>query len=176
MFFILNTESKANLQIGRNATCDVRIGDDISVSRVHSNIRKIGSEYFIEDNNSTFGTLIQVQYPIFLTPDLFQNQPLILQSGKTQLTLLCKKQQQVTNCCDWARPSCIKKVPKKSNRGLATFDKSNYFPISFLETRSEQHSEVGPMKELGAVPKVATHALGLDEDNAVDPAEEEGQR
>ena len=58
MFFILNTENKQNLQIGRNASCDVRIGDDISVSRVHSNIKKIGDEYFIEDNNSTFGTLV----------------------------------------------------------------------------------------------------------------------
>ena len=60
VFFILNTENKTNLQIGRNASCDVRIGDDISVSRVHSCIKKIGDEYFIEDNDSTFGTLIQV--------------------------------------------------------------------------------------------------------------------
>jgi len=58
VFFILNTENKQNLQIGRNASCDVRIGDDISVSRVHANIKKIGSEYFIEDNESTFGTLV----------------------------------------------------------------------------------------------------------------------
>ena len=60
VFFILNTENKSNLQIGRNATCDVRIGDDISVSRIHSNIRKIGEHYFIEDNDSTFGTLVQL--------------------------------------------------------------------------------------------------------------------
>lgn len=58
VFFILNTENKVKLTIGRNASCDVRIGDDISVSRVHSNIKKIGSEYFIEDNDSTFGTLV----------------------------------------------------------------------------------------------------------------------
>ena len=70
VFFILNTENKVNLQIGRNASCDVRIGDDISVSRVHSNIKKINNEYFIEDNDSTFGTLIQVQYPIFLSSDI----------------------------------------------------------------------------------------------------------
>ena len=69
----------------------------------------------------------------------------------------------------------MKKVPKKSNRGLATFDKSNYFPISFLETKSELQDggdTVGMVKELG-VPKIATHALGLDEDNAVDPNEAE---
>lgn len=71
MFFILNTESKQSLQIGRNASCDVRIGDDISVSRIHSNIKKINGEYFIEDNDSTFGTLVQVQYPIFLSSEMF---------------------------------------------------------------------------------------------------------
>ena len=58
VFFILNTENKSQLFIGRNASCDVRIGDDISVSRVHSSIKKLGGEYFIEDNNSTFGTLV----------------------------------------------------------------------------------------------------------------------
>jgi len=42
VFFILNTENKQTLQIGRNTTCDVRIGDDISVSRTHSLIKKIG--------------------------------------------------------------------------------------------------------------------------------------
>lgn len=83
VFFILNTENKVDLSIGRNASCDVRIGDDISVSRVHSNIKKIGGEYFIEDNDSTFGTLIQVQYPIFISADMFSKQPLVLQSGKT---------------------------------------------------------------------------------------------
>ena len=78
VFFILNTDNKSTLQIGRNTSCDVRIGDDISVSRTHSLIRKIGNEYFIEDNSSTFGTLIQVQYPIWITPDLFSKQPLVL--------------------------------------------------------------------------------------------------
>ena len=93
VFFILNTENKVNLQIGRNASCDVRIGDDISVSRVHSNIKKINNEYFIEDNDSTFGTLIQVQYPIFLSSELFANYQLTIQSGKTQMQIMCKKIQ-----------------------------------------------------------------------------------
>ena len=91
VFFILNTENKSMLQIGRNTSCDVRIGDDISVSRTHSIIKKIGNEYFIEDNNSTFGTLVQVQYPIFVSSQLFSKQSLILQSGKTQISVNCKR-------------------------------------------------------------------------------------
>lgn len=66
-------------------------------------------------------------------------------------------------------------MPKKSNRGLATFDKSNYFPVTFLETRNELLNDIdspGYQKEL-AVPKIATHALGLEEDNAADQNEGE---
>ncbi len=29
--------------------------------------------------------------------------------------------------------SCVKPVVKKSNKGLATFDKKNYFPLQFVE-------------------------------------------
>jgi hypothetical protein len=64
LFFILNTENKEELQLGRNTSCDVRIAEDISVSREHSKIRKLSfdnpprQEYWIIDNDSTFGTLV----------------------------------------------------------------------------------------------------------------------
>jgi hypothetical protein len=35
-FFILNTEKRNVLSIGRNANCDVRLSEDISVSRIHA--------------------------------------------------------------------------------------------------------------------------------------------
>jgi len=136
VFFILNTENKTQLQIGRNTSCDVRIGDDISVSRTHSIIRKIGREYFIEDNNSTFGTLIQVQYPLFMSAELFSKQALVLQSGKTQLTMTCRNDtEKSTKSCFFSFGcfSCFKKPQKKSNKGLVTFDKRQYFPMSFIE-------------------------------------------
>lgn len=137
VFFILNTENKTSLQIGRNASCDVRIGDDISVSRIHANIKKIGQEYFIEDNDSTFGTLVQVQYPIFLSTELFRDFPVILQSGKTQLKINCMSQKVNTNkdCfkCFKIFSCCKKTVIKKSNKGLATFDRHSYFPLNFIE-------------------------------------------
>ena len=34
--------------------------------------------------------------------------------------------------------SCVKPVVKKSNKGLATFDKKNYFPLQFVENYNER--------------------------------------
>lgn len=43
--------------IGRGHECDVRV-TDISVSRSHALLKKIGEEFYIEDLNSKFGTLV----------------------------------------------------------------------------------------------------------------------
>ena len=43
-----------------------------------------------------------------------------------------------TNCLACCRP----KKSKKSNRGLATFDKKNYFPISFIEHHAHERESV----------------------------------
>lgn len=82
VFFLLNTENRSILQLGRNTSCDVRIAEDISVSREHSQIKKIRVdsslstgekgpriEYWIVDNDSTFGTLVQMQYPTFVSTE-----------------------------------------------------------------------------------------------------------
>lgn len=40
VFYIINTENKPQIRIGRGQESDVRITDDISVSRCHATIRK----------------------------------------------------------------------------------------------------------------------------------------
>jgi pSer/pThr/pTyr-binding forkhead associated (FHA) protein len=66
------------LRIGRGADSDVRVTDDISVSRSHAFIQKTATgEYYLNDNNSKFGTLLLVQYPIFIGPE-FSSKPLVL--------------------------------------------------------------------------------------------------
>ena len=58
-FYILNTEGKQTLKIGRGQDSDVRITDDISVSRCHAIIKKTPKgDYVLEDNNSKFGSLL----------------------------------------------------------------------------------------------------------------------
>ena len=52
----------AKIKIGRSVDSDVRVTDDISVSRNHASIKKGPSgDYFLEDKKSKFGTLMLVQ-------------------------------------------------------------------------------------------------------------------
>ena len=45
----------------------MRVVDDISVSRNHAFIhRDVNGHYYLTDNGSKFGTLLQLQYPVFL--------------------------------------------------------------------------------------------------------------
>lgn len=46
------------IKIGRGHECEIRI-TDISVSRNHARIDKVGDDYFIFDNKSKFGTLVK---------------------------------------------------------------------------------------------------------------------
>lgn len=46
-FYIINTENKQQMKIGRGQDCDVRITDDISVSRCHAIIRKTSKGMFV---------------------------------------------------------------------------------------------------------------------------------
>jgi len=61
--------------------------NDISVSRYHSVIKVINGEYYLEDLNSKFGTLIQLQNEIIL----LHNKQLGIQMGKYYMTFLVKK-------------------------------------------------------------------------------------
>jgi pSer/pThr/pTyr-binding forkhead associated (FHA) protein len=55
------------IKMGRGHDADVRV-TDISVSRLHAMIKKSQKGYFyVEDNNSKFGSLILVRNPIALS-------------------------------------------------------------------------------------------------------------
>ena len=71
----------------------MRVVDDISVSRSHAFIhRDINGHYYLTDNNSKFGTLLQLQYPVYLSAKNFTaNSPLCVQAGKTLLNLKVRK-------------------------------------------------------------------------------------
>jgi len=47
--------------LGRGGECDVRIAEDVSVSRKHAMIKKQpDGTYTLEDNSSKFGTLLLI--------------------------------------------------------------------------------------------------------------------
>ena len=81
--------------MGRGHDADIRI-TDISVSRSHASIRYEKDSFFIEDNNSKFGTLVLVKAPIPLTKDISS---LAVQIGRSVLSFTLKKTWKLLSVC-----------------------------------------------------------------------------
>jgi hypothetical protein len=80
---VVNFNNVSKIRFGRGHDTDVRI-HDISVSRLHAHIHKDDSgKFYIEDNTSKFGTLVQVQAPLHLN-EMFEYN---FQVGRTVLTI-----------------------------------------------------------------------------------------
>lgn len=79
-------KDKQIIKMGRSNDADVRI-TDISVSRNHAFLKLHQGNFYIEDNNSKFGTLLQIPENFVVFP----NRQLGLQLGKTFVSFTMKK-------------------------------------------------------------------------------------
>lgn len=80
---MINFNHKQIIKIGRGHDNDLRIAD-ISVSRCHSFIKKDSKgNIVIEDNQSKFGTLVQLRAPLVLS----ENLAYYIQIGRTIVKL-----------------------------------------------------------------------------------------
>lgn len=71
------------IRVGRGHDADIRV-TDISVSRFHAKINMSETgEFYVEDNRSKFGTLIQLRKPYMLD----KNRNNYIQMGRTTLTI-----------------------------------------------------------------------------------------
>jgi hypothetical protein len=82
IYIIMPTPDKALLKVGRGHEADVRISD-ISVSRLHAQIKCMPDGYYFEDNKAKFGTLLLHNQPIALETDKLK----MLQVGRTVIIL-----------------------------------------------------------------------------------------
>lgn len=79
-------KDKQIIKIGRANDSDVRI-TDISVSRNHANLKLFEGAFYLEDNSSKFGTLLQIPENFVVYP----NKQLALQIGRTFVLFQMKK-------------------------------------------------------------------------------------
>ena len=91
---VICLNSKDSIRIGRANECELRM-TDISVSRMHGNIKLIGELFYLEDKGSKFGTLVQIKRPVALDPP----NELSIQSGRTLLNLSIKKPWSLIPAC-----------------------------------------------------------------------------
>jgi hypothetical protein len=98
---LIPLQNKNNVRLGRGHDSDVRISD-ISVSRNHALVRYDQGKLILEDNESKFGTLVQVRRPIAL--DAESN--FSIQCGRTVLSFACRMRTRCFSCfgCGQAEP------------------------------------------------------------------------
>ena len=71
------------IKVGRGHDVDIRV-TDISVSRYHAKINRVANgDFYVEDNRSKFGTLIQLRKPTML----ITNRTNYIQMGRTSLAI-----------------------------------------------------------------------------------------
>ncbi len=70
IFKFITFKQNNRINIGRKKDVDVKISDDISVSRIHATLkyREETREFILEDNKSKFGTLVLVKNGLNLRP------------------------------------------------------------------------------------------------------------
>lgn len=95
---VISLNSKDSIRLGRANECELRM-TDISVSRMHANIKLIGENFYLEDKGSKFGTLVQIKRPVALE----SNNELSIQTGRSLLMITVKKPWSIIPAC--FRPS-----------------------------------------------------------------------
>lgn len=73
IFKFITFKHKNRINIGRKKDVDVKISEDISVSRIHATLkyREETREFILEDNRSKFGTLVLAKNGLNLRPHHF---------------------------------------------------------------------------------------------------------
>jgi len=92
---VIKMENKTNIRLGRGHDSDIRI-TDISVSRCHAFIKLEKGEFFIDDNNSKFGTLVHLRKAFTIPIDV---PDVSLQVGRTVVALTVKKGRKFLSSC-----------------------------------------------------------------------------
>lgn len=92
---VINLKNTDAVNMGRGHDQDIRI-TDISVSRFHALIKKNDKGYFyIQDNQSKFGTLVLIKNPFMLNP----NEVNYIQAGRSLLEIQIRRPISVFSNC-----------------------------------------------------------------------------
>jgi len=138
---VISLNSKDTIRLGRANECELRM-TDISVSRLHGNIRLIGENFFLEDKGSKFGTLVQIKRPLALE----SLSELSIQTGRTLLTFNVKKPWSIIPACFKASTSAFELFTSPYQDGVIPLLPINTgIPLSINDT-GELMSRAGPNK------------------------------
>lgn len=124
-------DSRDFIKVGRGHDSEVRI-TDISVSRCHALIKKSSKgDYVLEDNNSKFGTLVQIRKPYMLSKSGVN----YFQLGRTLIEAYIKEPKKLC----FVKDMCFgKKI--KVQKGILAYDGEDFFPMEFMNKPNNEHT------------------------------------
>jgi pSer/pThr/pTyr-binding forkhead associated (FHA) protein len=93
--YVVSLDQNKKICVGRGHDSNV-VFSDISVSRTHCIFTLEGKNVFIQDNDSTFGTLVLIQSPKI---KLVENLPLYIQIGRTFFKCNIQVSNFFFGCC-----------------------------------------------------------------------------
>ncbi|XP_954288.1 FHA domain protein, putative [Theileria annulata] len=83
---LVSMRDSKDLKLGRGHESDLRI-PDVSISRYHANIRYENGQFYLEDHDSKFGTLVAMKRSRIVSSD----EPLAVQVGRSVINLTVDK-------------------------------------------------------------------------------------
>jgi len=90
IWFYLNLEGDTTFKIGRGHDCDIRLNDN-SISRFHTSLSFINKTFLLKDNNSKFGTLVNIQNSL----TVIENIMCPIQIGRTIIKFTLQKSMEL---------------------------------------------------------------------------------
>jgi len=102
IWFYLNLEGDTTFKIGRGHDCDIRLNDN-SISRFHTSLSFINKTFLLKDNNSKFGTLVNIQNSL----TVIENIMCPIQIGRTIIKFTLQKAWSFFSCVSSKRKSSI---------------------------------------------------------------------
>lgn len=91
---MISADENFSFSLGRGQDNEVRVAD-ISVSRCHSLVRFMAQNFYLEDNNSKFGTLVLAKQAILIK----KNASLAIQAKRTVIYFSLREPQNIFLSC-----------------------------------------------------------------------------
>lgn len=136
-------------RIGRGHDSDIRVAD-ISVSRLHAVIKLTQGEFYLEDKNSKFGTLVQVRQPLVLTLGLSVS----VQVSRSVVTLKVKRPWGLLQCCNcFPQTNRVMDYPESTVQVSPHMEDQGEDDVCQPHEVTEQVREVTEVRDFPAVPK-----------------------
>jgi hypothetical protein len=140
---LIPLQNKNNVRLGRGHDSDVRISD-ISVSRSHALIRYVQGKLYLEDNESKFGTLVQIRKPVLIDAE----SSFSVQCGRSVLTITARQNSSCFSCFGCGREEQEEAVPLEQLESLeqeSSGEERNYTDESMhriVDDEDENHQQM----------------------------------